>query len=189
MGLFRGAVFCYGGGALKQPIKEATETPTSTLALMGRFPSLMGRFPTLMGCFAKTAHQEKGHEEVLERFLRKCHCEIKGRFRNLGWFWRTYPRSGFRSGGTCESTLVPVFVPWNIRMYPRSGFRSGATSAKTTLLEPPFCRPQKMWRLLLLKGKGGATTKRHYQSRPLKNLPEPLSESKRTSQRISCRDS
>ena len=51
MGLFRGAVFRYGGGALKQPIKEPTETPTSTLALMGRFPSLMGRFPTLMGRF------------------------------------------------------------------------------------------------------------------------------------------
>ena len=44
MGLFRGAVFRHGGGALKQPIKEPTETPTSTLALMGRFPSLMGRF-------------------------------------------------------------------------------------------------------------------------------------------------
>ena len=51
MGLFRGAVFRHGGGALKQPIKEQTETPTSTLALMGRFPSLMGRFPTLMGRF------------------------------------------------------------------------------------------------------------------------------------------
>ena len=46
------------------------------------------------------------------------------------------PHSGFRSGGTCERTLVPVF---------RSGgtcestlvpvFRSGGTSAKTTLLE------------------------------------------------------
>ena len=24
---------------------------------------------------------------------------------------RTYPRSGFRSGGTSECTLVPVFVP------------------------------------------------------------------------------
>ena len=51
MGLFRGAVFRHGGGALKQPIKQPTETPTSTLALMGRFPSLMGRFPTLMGRF------------------------------------------------------------------------------------------------------------------------------------------
>ena len=51
MGLFRGAVFRHGGGARKQPIKEPTETPTSTLALMGRFPSLMGRFPTLMGRF------------------------------------------------------------------------------------------------------------------------------------------
>ena len=51
MGLFRGAVFRHGRGALKQPIKQPTETPTSTLALMGRFPSLMGRFPTLMGRF------------------------------------------------------------------------------------------------------------------------------------------
>ena len=51
MGLFRGAVFRHGGGALKQPIKQPTETPTSTLALMGRFPSLMGRFSTLMGRF------------------------------------------------------------------------------------------------------------------------------------------
>ena len=51
MGLFRGAVFRHGGGALKQPIKQPTETPASTLALMGRFPSLMGRFPTLMGSF------------------------------------------------------------------------------------------------------------------------------------------
>ena len=46
-----GAVFRHGGGALKQPIKQPTQTPTSTLALMGRFPSLMGRFPTLMGRF------------------------------------------------------------------------------------------------------------------------------------------
>ena len=54
MGLFRGAVFRYGGGALKQPIKEPIETPTSTLALMGRFPTLMGRFTdfVLMGRFA-----------------------------------------------------------------------------------------------------------------------------------------
>ena len=52
LGLFRGAVIRHGGGALKQPIKQPTETPTSTLALMGRFPSLMGQFPTLMGRFA-----------------------------------------------------------------------------------------------------------------------------------------
>ena len=50
-GPFRGAVFRHGGGALKQPIKQPTEMPTSTTALMGRFPSLMGRFPTLMGRF------------------------------------------------------------------------------------------------------------------------------------------
>ena len=47
MGLFRGAVFRHGGGARKQPIKQPTEMPTSTMAFMGRFPSLMDRFPTL----------------------------------------------------------------------------------------------------------------------------------------------
>ena len=52
MGLFRGAVFHHGRGAWKQPIKQPTEMPTSTMALVGRFPSLMGRFPTLMGRFA-----------------------------------------------------------------------------------------------------------------------------------------
>ena len=51
MGLFRGAVFRHGGGARKQPIKQPIEMPTSTMALMGRFPSLMGRCPTLMGRF------------------------------------------------------------------------------------------------------------------------------------------
>ena len=51
MGLFRGAVFRHGLGARKQPIKQPTEMPTSTMALMGRSPSLMGRFPTLMGRF------------------------------------------------------------------------------------------------------------------------------------------
>ena len=51
MGLFRGAVFRHGGGAGKQPIKQPNEMPTSTMALMGRFPSLMGRFLTLMGRF------------------------------------------------------------------------------------------------------------------------------------------
>ena len=51
MGLFRGAVFHHGGGARKQPIKQPTAMPTSTMALMGRFPSLMGRFLSLMGRF------------------------------------------------------------------------------------------------------------------------------------------
>ena len=36
---------------------------------------------------------------------RKGHWEIKGRFPK-GWFWRTYPRSGFRSGGTSAKTTL-----------------------------------------------------------------------------------
>ena len=76
-----------------------------------------------------------------------------------------YPRSGFRSGGTCECTLVPVFVPGehanvpsfrfsfrgNIRTYPRSGFRSAGTSAKTTLLETTLLGSSDLRQLSLLK--------------------------------------
>ena len=36
---------------------------------------------------------------------KKGHWEIKGRFPK-GWFWRTYPRSGFRSGGTSAKTTL-----------------------------------------------------------------------------------
>ena len=52
MGRLRGAVFRHGGGARKQPIKQPTHMPTSTMPLMGLFPSLMGRFPTLMRRFS-----------------------------------------------------------------------------------------------------------------------------------------
>ena len=41
----------------------------------------------------------------------KNHWETKGRFRNRVVLELLCPRSGFRSGGTCERTLVPVFVP------------------------------------------------------------------------------
>ena len=67
MGLFRGAVFGHGEGARKQPIKQPTEMPTSTMALMGRFPSLMGRFPTLMGRFSDFA--------LIPFYLWKIHCK------------------------------------------------------------------------------------------------------------------
>ena len=87
----------------------------------------------------------------------KDHWEIKGRFPK-GWFWRTYPRSGFRSVGTsAETTLLETTLlettkkghweikgrfpkGWFWRTYPRSGFRSGGTSAETTLLETTLLR-------------------------------------------------
>ena len=83
MGLFRGAVFRHGEGALKQPMKQPTETPTSTLALMGRFPSLMCRFPTLMGRFTDfvlrgrfTSWKSTGKQPIkkrgIKRLLREC---------------------------------------------------------------------------------------------------------------------
>ena len=113
MGLFRGAVFRHGRGARKQPIKQPTELPTSTMALMGLFPSLVGRFPTLMGRFPrfypkgplcllkihwKTAHEEKGHQEVLERGKR----QRLGRMAVGGWDFVTKENHLF--------LIVSVFV-------------------------------------------------------------------------------
>ena len=70
------------------------------------------------------------------------HWEIKGRFRKRVVlanvpsfrfsFWgniRMYPRSGFRSEGTSECTLVPVFVP-------------GEHPPKPPFWKPSFCQPQ-----------------------------------------------
>ena len=78
MGLFRGAVFRYGGGARKQPIKQPTEMPTSTMALMGRFLSLMGRFPTLMGRFTDfvwrgrfTSWKPTGEQPIKKRGIKR----------------------------------------------------------------------------------------------------------------------
>ena len=52
MGLFRGAVFRHGGGALKQPIKEPTETPANQhLGLNGPFSLVNGPFSDLNGAF------------------------------------------------------------------------------------------------------------------------------------------
>ena len=69
-------------------------------------------------------------------------------------FWgniRTYPRSGFRSGGTSERTLVPVSV---LGEHPP---------------KPPFCKPP-------LRGPGrrslGAKSQK-VSKKSLKSLPEP----------------
>ena len=102
MGLFRGAVFRHGWGALNQPIKQPIETPTSTLALMGRFPLLMGRFLTLVGRFTdfvlrgrfpswkSTGKQaiKKGQKRYPKELLRQ-------RFRRtFGWtFWCGLPQN------------------------------------------------------------------------------------------------
>ena len=76
----------------------------------------------------------------------------------LGWFWRTYPRSGFSFWGNIRRNhpfgnhpfvntkkghweIKGRFLKgWFWRTYPRSGFRSGGTSAKTTLLETTLVR-------------------------------------------------
>ena len=102
MGLFRGAVFRHGGGALKQPIKQPTETPTSTLALMGRFPSLMGRFPALMGRFTDfalrgrfTSWKSTGKQPIKKRGIKGfLSCETPLSHSTSGWRW---PKSGSKA--------------------------------------------------------------------------------------------
>ena len=61
-----------------------------------------------------------------------------------GWFWRTYPRSGFRSGGTCERTLVPVFVPGEHLNVPsfRFSFR-GYIRQNHPFRNHPFVNPRE----------------------------------------------
>ena len=56
-----------------------------------------------------------------------------------GWFWRMYPRSGFRSRGTCECTLVPVCVPGEHPNVPsfRFSFR-GNIRQNHPFGKPPF---------------------------------------------------
>ena len=64
-----------------------------------------------------------------------------------GWSWRMCPRSGFCSGGTCERTLVPVFVPGehpNVPSFRFSFWGNIRQKPKTTLLENhPFANPRE----------------------------------------------
>ena len=61
-----------------------------------------------------------------------------------GWFWRMYPHSGFRSGGTCTRTPVPVFVPGEHPNVPLFRFSlRGKICQNHPFGKPPFCQPQK----------------------------------------------
>ena len=56
--------------------------------------------------------------------------------------------AGSRSGGTCERTLVPVFVLGEHPNVPSFRFSFRGKSAKTTLLEnPPFVNPRLLFSL------------------------------------------
>ena len=69
MGLFRGAVFRHGGGALKQPIKQPTDTPTSTFN--GPFSLVNGPFSDLNGAFHR--FRPKGPFYVLKIHWKTAH--------------------------------------------------------------------------------------------------------------------
>ena len=84
------------------------------------------------------------------------HWETEGRFRkrmllaNVPSFWfsfwgniRTYPRSGFRSGGTSECNLVPVFRSGEHPNVPSFRFFvPGEHPPRPPFWKPPFCQNQ-----------------------------------------------
>ena len=100
MGLFRGAVFRHGGGALEQPIKAPTETPTSTLAFMGRFLPLNGPFSDLNGAFHR--FRPKG-----PFYLLKIHWKTAHKKRGIKRF---LINGGVSNGGVSRSGLVLSFL-------------------------------------------------------------------------------
>ena len=64
-----------------------------------RKPSILAADDLLGACYRKAMTPKKLWTLLFRQ---------KGGFVK-GWFWRMCPRSGFRSEGTCERTLVPVF--------------------------------------------------------------------------------
>ena len=76
--------------------------------IKGRFPKrvVLANVPSFR--FSFRGNIRRNHPFGNHPFVntKKGHWEIKGRFPK-GWFWRMYPRSGFRSGGTsAETTLL-----------------------------------------------------------------------------------
>ena len=137
---------------------KGCDTPSS---FSGRFP--LGEHakwrcdtPPQKGYLSDTCaipHENKGNgcDTPLCDTSSKRYCAIRGGISHWaakfikGWFWRMYPRSSFRSGGTCERTLVPVF---------RSGgtsectlvpvFVPGEHPPKPPFWKPPFCQPTNL---------------------------------------------
>ena len=81
-----------------------------------------------------------------------------------------YPRSGFRSGGTCERTLVPVCIPGEHPNVPSLRFLFRGTSAKTTLLETTLLSTpeQKEGKVLSRTAKAVKTANTVMKATPLK---------------------
>ena len=82
-------------------------------------------------------------DQAVSRSGGKDHWETKGRFRKRV-VWRMYPRSGFCSGGTCERTLVPVFVLGEHPNVPSFRFLfRGNIRQNHPFGKPPFWQPRK----------------------------------------------
>ena len=83
----------------------------------------------------------------MQRHFKQTRQKLTGRQEGgfvKGWFWRMYPRSGFRSGGTCERTLVPVFVSGDHPNVPSFRFSFwGNTRQNHPFGNHPFGNPRK----------------------------------------------
>ena len=82
--------------------------------IKGRFPKrvVLANVPSFRFSFRGNIRRNHpfGNHPVVN--TKKGHWEIKGRFPK-GWFWRMYPRSGFRSGGTsAKTTLLETTLFW-----------------------------------------------------------------------------
>ena len=91
-------------------------------------PKVKKAGPTAL-CWAKVQGRPKDNHN------HNFHRETKGRFRKRVVLANVPSLRFFVPGEHANLPSFPVFVRGNMRTYPRSGFRSGGTSAKTTLLE------------------------------------------------------
>ena len=75
--------------------------------IKGRFPKrvVLANVPSFRFSFRGNIRRNHPFENHPFVNTKKGHWEIKGRFPK-GWFWRMYPRSGFRSGGTSAKTTL-----------------------------------------------------------------------------------
>ena len=108
-----------------------------------------------------------------------------------GWFGRMCPRSGFRSGGTCEHTLVPAFVLGEHANVPsfrffvpgehlnvpsfRFSFRGGRPRVRQNhpFGKPPFCQaPKRMFHSTVRKILAPVKIKSALHPPPQKNKPQ-----------------
>ena len=102
---------------------------------------------TEVGCGGEGKEVQRLQDEALTHLgvSMKFHRETKGRFRKRVVLANVPSFPVSRSGGTCECTLVPVFVPGEHPNVPSFRFLSrGNIRQNPPFGKPPFCQPSKI---------------------------------------------